>query len=144
MITKNNIVTGIVCGGICVVFMWVYMTFFMYMGMNYHSQGMNNSGMHKMPNGEMMMNDGSMMSMAMGSMTMDDMVNDLKGKTGKDLEKAFLNGMIPHHQGAVDMAKILLQDKTVRPEFVKFANEIISAQEKEIQMQNNWLNTMFK
>jgi uncharacterized protein (DUF305 family) len=109
-------------------------------GSEWHTQ--KNPSMHKMPNGQMM-NNGNM-QMDMGSMTMNDMVNDLKGKTGKDLERAFLNGMIPHHQGAVDMARELLKDKTVRPEFVKFANEIISAQEKEIQMQNTWLQTMFK
>jgi uncharacterized protein (DUF305 family) len=142
MITKNNIISGTICGLICVAFMWVYM-FFTGMSMNMKmGKEHKMQNMHMMPNGEMMMNDGS--DMDMGEMTMNEMVDDMKGKKGRELEKAFLNGMIPHHQGAVDMAKLLLQDKTIRPEFVKFANDIITAQEKEIEMQKEWLNTLFK
>jgi uncharacterized protein (DUF305 family) len=91
------------------------------------------NGMHSMRGGSMMMGD--------GSMTMGGMVGDLKGRTGKDLEKAFITGMIPHHQGAVDMAKLLLQDKTVDPQLQKFANDIITAQESEIGMMNVWLKS---
>lgn len=91
----------------------------------------NMNGMHDMGGGNMMMDH--------GSMTMGNMVNDLRGRTGKDLEKAFITGMIPHHQGAVDMAKLLLQDKTVSPQLQKFANDIITAQESEINMMNLWL-----
>lgn len=99
--------------------------------------GMNMKGMHMMPDGTMMNNDGS--DMDMGSMTMDQMVDDMKGLSGKELEKAFLTGMIPHHQGAVDMARLLLEDKTVDPKVAKFANDIIVAQESEIQMMEEWL-----
>ncbi len=97
-------------------------------------------GMHMMPDGTMMENGGSNTSMNMDSM-MDSMLANMKGKSGKELEKAFLTDMIPHHQGAVDMAKLLLQDKTIRPELVKFANDIISAQESEIQQMNEWLKS---
>lgn len=93
--------------------------------------------MHMMPDGSMMANDGS----SMMDMTMNDMVKDLQGKTGKDLEKAFIMGMIPHHQGAVDMAKLLLQDKTIDTKFVKFGNDIITAQEGEIKMMQEWLKS---
>lgn len=92
--------------------------------------------MHKMPNGEMMYDDHDM---GMGSMTMDQMAEDLKGKTGKDLEKAFILGMIPHHQGAVEMSKILLQDKTISLKMKSFAENIIKAQESEIDMMDKWL-----
>lgn len=71
--------------------------------------------------------------------TMSDMTTGMQGKTGKELEKAFLTEMIVHHQGAIDMAKILLQDKTISPELVKFANGIISAQEPEIKQMNEWM-----
>ena len=103
-----------------------------------------NTHMMKMPDGSMMEmnNNGSMVdnrSMNMGCMTMDQMSADLKGKTGKDLEKAFITGMIPHHQGAVEMSKILLQDKTVSAQVRKFAEDIIKAQESEINMMNTWL-----
>jgi uncharacterized protein (DUF305 family) len=91
--------------------------------------------MHQMPDGSMMMNNGG----SMMDMTMSDMVGMMSGKTGKALEKEFITGMIPHHQGAVDMAKKLLADPTVSPELKNFANQIISAQEGEIKMMNEWL-----
>jgi uncharacterized protein (DUF305 family) len=78
--------------------------------------------------------DGNKMFMAMDMMT-----GGLEGKTGKELEKAFLLGMIPHHQGAVEMAKKLLEDPTVSQELKDFANKIISAQEGEIQTMKDWL-----
>lgn len=93
--------------------------------------------MHQMPDGSMMMNTGN----SMMDMTMTDMVGMMKGKTGKALEKEFITGMIPHHQGAVDMAKLLLQDKNVNPEIRTFAENIIKAQESEIKMMNEWLKS---
>lgn len=110
---------------------------------NRYSEIKNNTeiaknNMHQMPDGSMMGNGGSDASMSMDSM-MDGMLANMKGKSGKELEKAFLTDMIPHHQGAVDMAKLLLQDKTIRPELVKFANDIVSAQEGEIKQMNEWL-----
>ena len=93
------------------------------------------SGMHRMADGSMM---GNQHQMGMGSM-MDGMLANMRGKTGRELEKAFIEDMIPHHQGAVDMAKLLLEDETVRPELRDFAGAIITAQEGEIRQMNEWL-----
>ena len=128
---KNNILVGVIALLIGVLGTNVYLS------KNDSSMNMK-GGMHTMPDGTMMKNGGSDSSMNMDSM-MDGMLANMKGKSGKDLERAFLSDMIPHHQGAVDMAKLLLQDKTVSPELVKFANAIIAAQESEIGQMREWL-----
>jgi uncharacterized protein (DUF305 family) len=109
----------------------------------YHAQMMPMANMssthHQMPDGSMMKNMGTAMpSMSMESMMMD-MTANLVGKTGKDLEKVFITDMIPHHQGAVDMARILVADPSVSEQMKQFGNAIITAQEAEIRDMKEWL-----
>lgn len=92
--------------------------------------------MHQMPDGTMMANNSSMHSM------MADMMAGLTGKTGDAFDKEFLSEMIVHHEGAVDMAKLVLQNSK-RPELIKLANDIISAQTGEITMMKNWQKQWF-
>lgn len=72
------------------------------------------------------------------SMSMDDMSAMLKGKTGDAFDKAFIEGMIPHHQGAIDMAKAA-QQSAKHEEINRMADAIISAQQKEIDQMNQWM-----
>ena len=85
--------------------------------------------------------DESVSNTSMSSMSMDDMTNYLKDKTGDEFDKSFISGMIAHHEGAVQMAK--LADKYAKHEEIKvLSKNIISAQEKEItemkQLQTDW------
>jgi uncharacterized protein (DUF305 family) len=74
---------------------------------------------------------------------MMDMTSRMQGKTGSELDKVFLEDMIIHHQGAVDMAKIL-DAGTQRPELKKMAADIINVQTKEIQMMQGWLKDWYQ
>lgn len=95
--------------------------------------GENNSpasNSHVMP-------DGSTMSNRMAGMTAG-----LEGKTGDDFDRAFLSEMIVHHEGAVDMAEAALVSAK-HEEIKQMANEIITAQTREIEMMRTWLDTWY-
>lgn len=55
-----------------------------------------------------------------------------------DADLDFVRGMIPHHQGAADMASILLERGT-DPELNRLANDIFSTQSYEISWMQGWL-----
>ncbi|MEX9763336.1 CopM family metallochaperone [Proteus mirabilis] len=64
--------------------------------------------------------------------------NMAKGMNSDNADVAFAQGMIAHHLGAIDMAKIELKYGT-DPEMRKLAQAIIDAQGPEIEQMQKWL-----
>lgn len=60
------------------------------------------------------------------------------GIADPDPDMAFARGMLPHHVGAVDMAQVQLKYGK-NPEMRKLAQEIIDAQQAEIEQMRNWI-----
>src|SRR3989344_1171018 len=96
---------------------------------NKHSSMMKMMGMHTDTNRQGMMDD--------DNMSMGEMTDMLKNKAGDDFDKAFIEQMIIHHQGAIDMAK-LAKDNAKHDEVKSLANAILAAQSKEIDMMQTW------
>lgn len=70
---------------------------------------------------------------------MDEMnAKMMQGMMAADPDVAFVCGMLPHHQGAIDMAKAELANG--KTQWAKDqAQKIINAQEKEIGEMKSWL-----
>ncbi|MFA7193599.1 MAG: DUF305 domain-containing protein [Candidatus Paceibacterota bacterium] len=101
----------------------------------------SNSKMHQMPDGTMMHNDHKSGASNMDEM-MHSMTASLEGKMGAEFDREFLEQMIIHHEGAVEMARmVLVQSKEAK--LINLAQDIIDAQTSEIKMMQNWLNDGF-
>jgi uncharacterized protein (DUF305 family) len=70
--------------------------------------------------------------------TMETMMSKMHAHMTGDADKDFAVMMIPHHQGAIDMAKVELEYGK-DPELRDLARKIIDAQESEIKFLNDWL-----
>jgi len=80
---------------------------------------------------------GAQQSDSMGhNATSNKMTSDL-GKKDADFDLRFINEMIVHHEGAIDMAK-QAQQNSDRIEIKNLSDEIIAAQSKEIEQMNKW------
>ena len=70
--------------------------------------------------------------------SMDKMHKNMMMKSSGNIDIDFLKGMIPHHQGAIDMSEELIK-KTKDPELKAFAEKIIKDQKAEIKQMQDFL-----
>lgn len=77
----------------------------------------------------------------MDGMLSDEEIQALEAADAATVSRLFLEGMIAHHEGAVDMAEAELADGK-NPEALALAQEIIDAQEQEIQEMRELLATL--
>ena len=68
----------------------------------------------------------------MGRMLSNEDLQVLSKSSGKDFEKLFLNGMIQHHQGAIQMVNMLSNSKD--SELKNFGQTIVKTQSAEIEL----------
>ena len=72
------------------------------------------------------------------------MMSDPAGLSPDDADHTFLEGMIVHHQGAIDMARSYLDaDFEKRAEVVRLAEDLIAAQDGEIEQMQGWLSEWY-
>lgn len=104
----------------------------------------NHNSMMKNSNSSMNMNGMNHNSMPMNSnMSMDH--SEMKSSpnaASQPYDLQFIDTMTAHHQGAVEMAK-MVDGKTQNPDLKKFASQIIGDQEKEIGEMKGWREKWF-
>lgn len=71
------------------------------------------------------------------------MMGDLSSFEGEGLDKVYVEGMIRHHQGAIEMARKVLA-LNPRPEIKKMADDIITVQQSEVTTLQGWLATKYQ
>lgn len=64
------------------------------------------------------------------------------GYSQASIDRHFIEEMIPHHEGAIEMAKVALE-KSKRPEVLSLARGIVEAQTKEINDMRTWYKAWF-
>lgn len=70
------------------------------------------------------------------------MMGGMVGKSGTELDKEYVKGMITHHQGAIQMAN-KIQSITKRSELLNLANDIITSQTKERTTLMDWMMSKY-
>jgi uncharacterized protein (DUF305 family) len=70
-------------------------------------------------------------------------MHDMNGMGSVTSERDFIEGMIPHHEEAVATAKQVLARGGTTADMKKLAQDIITAQEKEIADMKSWYRTWY-
>src|SRR3989344_8230392 len=78
----------------------------------------------------------------MGSYMMSNSAVMNDGMMGGNIDQHFIVQMIPHHEGAIAMAKIALE-RSKKSEILSLANDIIESQQKEIDDMRSWHQSWF-
>ncbi|KKR49758.1 MAG: hypothetical protein UT84_C0020G0002 [Candidatus Curtissbacteria bacterium GW2011_GWA1_40_16] len=68
--------------------------------------------------------------------------NNISGITS-NIDKHFIEQMIPHHEGAIEMAQ-LAQERSKRPEILTLAKAIIQSQSQEIIQMRTWYKNWYQ
>lgn len=71
------------------------------------------------------------------SMSMDEMNKELALLDGREFDQAYMEMMIAHHEGAIDMAG-LAAGRAERQEIKDLSLEILGAQNEEIDQMRQW------
>jgi len=58
-------------------------------------------------------------------------------------DEAFIDAMIPHHQSAIEMAKVA-NEKSKNPRIRELAGNIVSAQKREIEQMKQWRKEWYR
>jgi uncharacterized protein (DUF305 family) len=82
--------------------------------------------------------DGPTMEMSEEDMSTMGMVEDPRQLANEEpFDRAFIDNMIPHHESAIAMAEVALQESE-NPEIREIAQDIVDAQEREIAQMREW------
>src|SRR3989344_4778289 len=81
--------------------------------------------------------------MSQGGMHMGSTQDIEALKNAPDFDKEFIEQMIPHHQMAIMMAR-MLESGTNRPEMLQLAKNIQTSQAAEIQRMRGWYASWYK
>ena len=76
----------------------------------------------------------------MDGMLSDEEISELAAAKGSDFDRLFLEGMIKHHEGAIDMAEMVIDSKNA--EVAALANAIIETQRAEITTMKELLSAL--